>query len=380
MAYEVSVVRCDSYDESQVRAAVEESLKPLGGLGSVVKKGDKVLIKLNLLSSKRPEQAVTTHPALAKAVVKMVQELGGVPVLGDSPGGSNTGTSYKNVLKNTGIQQVADETGCPIVSFDEQTADVFSDKARTFKKLKIAKAVLDADVVIGLPKMKTHALTYYTGAVKLLYGYVPGVTKTEYHLHTGRDVSVFAEMLLDIHDTRPPELYIMDGVIGMEGRGPSGGDPRKIGLIMASKSATAMDFVATTVLGMDPLTVPTVKRAFERGSGPGKLAEITVHGENVASVTLKDFKKADTMDMSRMPPAVMGIMSRIGGSRPKIDKNKCKKCGVCAKDCPPKAMSFIKGSAPKIDYNKCIRCYCCQELCPQNAVSIRTPVLRRLIK
>jgi uncharacterized protein (DUF362 family)/Pyruvate/2-oxoacid:ferredoxin oxidoreductase delta subunit len=380
MAYEVSLVKCDSYDESRVMAAVEESLKPLGGLSSVVKKGDRVLIKLNLLASKRPEQAVTTHPALAKAVVELVQELGGVPVLGDSPGGSNTGTSYKSLLKNTGIQQVADETGCPIVSFDEQTADIFSDKARTFKKLKIAKAVLDADVVIGLPKMKTHALTYYTGAVKLLYGYVPGVTKTEYHLHTGRDVNVFAEMLLDIHDTRPPELYIMDGVIGMEGRGPSGGDPRKIGLIMASKSATAMDFVATAVLGMDPLAVPTVKRAFERGSGPGKLAEVTVYGENVASVTMKDFRKADTMDMSRMPPAVMGIMSRIGGTRPKIDKGKCKKCGVCARDCPPKAMSFIKGSVPKIDYDKCIRCYCCQELCPQNAVSIRTPVLRRLIK
>jgi uncharacterized protein (DUF362 family) len=159
MAYEVSVVKCDSYDESLVGAAVGESLKPLGGLNSVVKKGDRGLIKLNLLSSKRPEQAVTTHPALAKAVVMMVQELGGVPVLGDSPGGSNTGTSNKNLLKNTGIQQVADETGRAVVSFDEQTADIFSDKARTFQKLKIAKAVLDADVIIGLPKMKTHSLT-----------------------------------------------------------------------------------------------------------------------------------------------------------------------------------------------------------------------------
>jgi len=95
---------------------------------------------------------------------------------------------------------------------------------------------------------------------------------------------------------------------------------------------------------------------------------------------MKDFRKADTMNMSRMPPAVMGIISRIGGTRPKIDKGKCKKCGVCARDCPTKAMSFVKGAVPKIDYNKCIRCYCCQELCPQNAVSICTPLLRRMIK
>jgi uncharacterized protein (DUF362 family)/Pyruvate/2-oxoacid:ferredoxin oxidoreductase delta subunit len=348
-------------------------------LGSVVKKGDRVLIKLNLLSARTPEQAVTTHPALAKAVVKMVQELGGIPVLGDSPGGSNTGNSYKTLLKNTGMQAVADDTGCEIVSFEE-SVNVSPEKARTFKKLKIAKAVLDADVVIGLPKLKTHTLTYYTGAVKLLYGYVPGVTKTEYHLHTGRDVSLFAEMLLDIYEARPPNLYIMDAVVGMEGRGPSGGSPRQIGLVMASKSATAMDFIATSVIGFDPISVPTVKLAAGRGTGPQKPEEITVFGESVASVAIKDFKKADTMDMSRMPPAVMGLISRIGGTRPQIDRKLCKKCGVCVQDCPPKAMTFVRGSPPKIDYNKCIRCYCCQELCPQNAVSVRTPLLRRLIK
>ncbi|OPY27941.1 MAG: F(420)H(2) dehydrogenase subunit I [Methanocella sp. PtaU1.Bin125] len=379
MAYEVSIIRCGTYDDDRLRAAVEASLKPLGGLSSVVKKGDRVLIKLNLLNAKRPEQAVTTHPAVAKAIVRMVQDTGGVPVLGDSPGGSSTGTSYKNLLKTTGIQAVADETGCEIASFDE-AAEVTPERARTYKKLKIARAVTDADVVIGLPKLKTHSLTYYTGAVKLLYGYIPGVTKTEYHLHTGRDVSLFAEMLLDIYEARPPDLYVMDAVVGMEGNGPSGGTPRDIGLIMASRSATAMDFVATAVVGMDPLAVPTVKRAFERGTGPGSLDDIMVHGESVAAVLVKDFKKARTMSMSRVPPALMGVMTRLGGSRPQIDKSKCVKCGVCAKDCPPKAIAFVKGSVPKIDYGKCIRCYCCQELCPQNAVSVRTPLLRRLIK
>jgi ferredoxin len=177
-----------------------------------------------------------------------------------------------------------------------------------------------------------------------------------------------------------PPAAAVTGQVRRQESGPSGGNPRQIGMIMASKSATAMDFVATSVIGFYRMTVPAVKRAHERGPGPGKLDEIKLFGESLASVTLKDFKKAETMDMSRMPSAFTGLASRIGGSRPRIDRNKCRKCGVCAEDCPPKAMTFVRGSVPKIDYNKCIRCYCCQELCPQNAVSVSTPLLRRLIK
>lgn len=379
MAYEVSIARCGTYDENMVRAAVEESLRPLGGLGSVVKKGDRVLVKLNLLAAKRPEQAVTTHPVLARVVVKMLQELGAVPAIGDSPGGRTT-ASYGAVLETTGMQAVAADTGCAIARFNDETVEISSDKARTYKRLKFARAVLDADVIIGLPRLKTHQLTYYTGAVKLQYGYITGRTKTEYHFHTGRDVSLFAEMLMDIHDTRPADLYIMDAIVGMEGNGPSGGTPRDIGLVMSSKSATALDFVATSVVGMDPLAVSTVKKALERGSGPGKLDDIRIHGESIASVAVKDFKMPDTMELSHMPGAVKKILTSIGGTRPQIDRMKCRKCGVCVRDCPAHAMTMTRGAIPGINYGQCIRCYCCQELCPENAVYVRTPFVRRIIK
>ncbi|HEY3421880.1 MAG TPA: DUF362 domain-containing protein, partial [Methanocellaceae archaeon] len=187
MTFEVSIIKCDSYDENTVAKAVKASLEPLGGLGSVVKKGDRVLIKLNLLAAWEPDKAVTTHPSVAKAVVRMVQELGATPVLGDSPGSSNTLHSFKTLIEKTGIKSVADETGCEIVNFDELKVDVFPDHAKIFKKFTICKAVMDADVVIGLPKLKTHQLTFFTGAVKLLYGYIPGKQKTEYHLHTSND-------------------------------------------------------------------------------------------------------------------------------------------------------------------------------------------------
>jgi len=204
MPYKVSIHRCDSYDDPSVSKAVEASLVPLGGLESAVKETDRVLIKLNLLSAKPPEAAVTTHPAIVKATIKLVQELGATPVIGDSPGGGSTRASYKKLLEKTGIKQVVEDTGCEWVRFDEATLEVASDTAKTFKKLTLAKAVTEADVIIGLPKLKTHNLMYYTGAVKLLYGYIPGMFKTEFHLHTARDLNLFADLLLDLHETYPP--------------------------------------------------------------------------------------------------------------------------------------------------------------------------------
>ncbi|HMK47707.1 MAG TPA: DUF362 domain-containing protein [Methanocella sp.] len=379
MNYEVSVVRCEEYDDEKVRAAIEECLKPLGGMQSVVKNGSRVLVKPNLLSAKKPEEATTTHPSVVKAVVRLVQEQGGVPVIGDSPGGRNTSSAVKSLMKTTGMQAVADETGCEIVSFEEPVVDVTSDAARIYKKFTIAKAVKDADVVIGLPKLKTHQLTYYTGAVKLLYGYIPGIMKSENHLHTGKDPKLFAELLLDLHEMRRPDLTIMDAVVGMEGRGPSAGNPKQIGLVMASKSCTALDFVATSAVGMEPLTIPTVAGASERGVGPKNMGEIELFGPDLASVMVRDFKKAETMDMSRVPAVVLNLATSMIASKPKIDPQKCKKCGVCARDCPPRAMTFVKGRVPAIDYKVCIRCYCCQELCPENAVRVHLPVARKAL-
>ena len=380
MAYEVSIIKCDSYDDEKVRNAVESSLAQLGGLESIIKEGDRVLIKLNLLSSKPPEAAVTTHPAVVRAVVQMGQEIGATVIVGDSPGGGSSASSYKSLLQKTGIQEVVDETGCECVRFDEATIDVSSNKAKIFKKLTLAKVITEADVVIGLPKLKTHSLTYYTGAVKLLYGYIPGMFKPEYHLHTARDVNLFAGLLLDLHEMYTPTINIMDAIVGMEGAGPSNGNPRKIGLILASKSCTAIDYVAVTIAGFDPMMVPTVKIANERGTGPNSLTEITIFGEKLEPLIMKDFKKSTTMWLSRTPSFMTNILKTIIAVKPRIDAFKCKKCGECFRDCPPHAIKFTKGSAPVIDYGKCMRCYCCQELCPEGAIDISVPLVRKILK
>jgi uncharacterized protein (DUF362 family)/NAD-dependent dihydropyrimidine dehydrogenase PreA subunit len=380
MSFQVSIEKCSSYDNQEVRKAIEACLAPLGGLESVVSGGDRVLMKLNLLSAKSPEAAVTTHPAIVKATVELVQELGAIPVLGDSPGGGSTAASYKALLEKTGIQAVIDKTGCEIVRFDEAKREVAPLKAKTFKKLTLAKAVTEADVIIGLPKLKTHTLTYYTGAVKLLYGYIPGLFKTEYHLHTANDINLFADLLLDIHETYPPALTLMDAIVGMEGAGPSNGKPRKIGLVLSSKSCTALDYIAVTIAGFDPMSVPTVRLAQERGVGPARLEDVRIYGERVQPLLIEDFEKTLTASLSRAPPFLINTLKRFIAAKPVIDVSNCKHCGECFRACPPNAIAFKKARVPDIDYSTCIRCYCCQELCPEGAITISVPLIRRLLK
>jgi len=379
MTYRVSIARCRTYDPDAVRAAVAATLEPLGGMGKFVARGERVLVKPNLLSSRPPEAAVTTHPAVAQAVVELVQRAGAEAMLGDSPGGRNTGQSYERLLRRTGMQGVAEATGCKLVSFDEAKAEMQVPQAKSFRRFTVAKAVTDADRVIVLPKLKTHQLTYYTGAVKILYGYIPGLRKAEYHLHTGTDAETFSDLLLDLHSALPPALAVMDAVVGMEGQGPSNGTPREIGLVLASESCPALDYVACSVVGFDPASIPTVRKAGERGIGPRHPGEVEVLGERIGDVRVTDFEKPGTMRIARLPPVVLHAAQHLLAARPEISPGRCISCGKCAEGCPPGAIRWAKGQVPSVRYRHCIRCYCCQELCPQGAVEVVYPWIRRVM-
>jgi uncharacterized protein (DUF362 family)/Pyruvate/2-oxoacid:ferredoxin oxidoreductase delta subunit len=370
MAPSVSLVKCSSYDEGAVDASVSRALDLAGGIGKYVKKGDKALLKINLLSASAPEDAITTHPSVVKAVVKQVQSVGGIPVIGDSPGGPFNRKTLEHAYEKSGMTAVAEETGA-VLNYDTASKTVSNPEGRLVKKLDIISLLDDVDVVITMPKLKTHLFTRFTGSTKILFGVIPGLTKPAYHLKFP-DVGLFSDMLLDILVYVKPSLSIMDGVIGLEGDGPGAqGDAKKAGIILASQDSVALDAVATTLIGMDPLSVPILKRAADRIMWTGNVKDITVLGERI-----------DDMKVSfRQPSGNHGMMNTVMSSSilrriflkaavpyPVADK-KCVRCGICKQNCPAGAITITDKA--RMDYSKCIRCYCCHELCPHKAIRLK---------
>ncbi len=262
MTSSVSVVKCQNYDEARVLSALRQGIDLIGGIQTFVKKGNRVLLKPNLLFGKNPEKAVTTHPSIVRGMIQIVREAGGVPSIGDSPSvGSLTWTAEK-----AGIKAVADEVKCPLVEFNRPVLPP-KGGGNTFKQLEVDQAVLEADVIINLPKFKTHSLTLLTLGVKNLFGCIPGPKKPLWHLKAGKDQETFAKILVDIYEVIRPSLTLLDGIVGMEGNGPNSGRPIPIGLILASGDSLSLDQIVCDLLGISRESLLTNRVAFEQGMG-----------------------------------------------------------------------------------------------------------------
>jgi uncharacterized protein (DUF362 family)/Pyruvate/2-oxoacid:ferredoxin oxidoreductase delta subunit len=372
MKYTVTSTRCDEYEVGKCRTAISKLIDDLGGIEKFVSPGDKILLKLNLLAGHKPELAATTNPVIVKAVVKIVQAAGGIAYLGDSPGGMVTESAYQQILETTGIAEAAQETGANIVFFDGGQQNYTSKSARKFKQFPVVQAAFDFDKVIALPKLKTHQFTGLTCGVKLLYGYLPGITKAENHLHAGKNIDTFSELLLDIYESFPPMLTIADAIVAMQRNGPAHGEPVSINILFASTSAAAIDWAACRITGMPPDKIATVRLAGQREIGPKCDEDVEWIGMSPNELHYKQFKPADAMSTTAFPAWFMSLSGYLFTPRPQITA-KCKSCGICFKHCPPHAMAMTPGKPPVIDYTKCIRCYCCQELCPHDAVKVLPP-------
>jgi len=378
MKSKVAIVRCNSYDNHLVRQAVTNGIEWLGGTEKFVVKGEKVVLKVNLLVGDPPEKCVTTHPSVFKAVAETFMNAGAHILYGDSPGFG----SPLAVAKKSGLAGIADELKVNLANFTEGR-EIFYDKGRQNKKFTIAKGVLDADGIISLPKMKTHGLERFTGCIKNQFGCIVGFQKGEFHVKLP-DAKEFARMLVDLNNFINPRLYIMDGIIAMEGNGPRGGNPRPMHVLLFSTDPVALDATACRMIDLNPLFVPVIPYGYESGAGTYHPDEIEILGDDPKVFFTPDFKVDKSPVRAYRKNAFLPIINNNLVAKPVILAKKCTCCGTCVTNCPveSKAVNWNNGDKtipPVYNYNKCIRCYCCQELCPEQAIVLQYPVFRRIV-
>lgn len=373
----VAIKRCQSYNQDQLDAAVSQCVELLGGIDRFVRKNDKVLLKPNLVLGHPPAKAVTTQPEIVASVVKLVRRAGGVPVVGDSPGGVNSPKRFNKILDVTGVGKICEELQVPVVLFDEESIELAILEGKLYKKMRVAKELKEADVVISLPRLKAHPLMTITGSVKVLFGFVLGPDKAWCHLKVP-ERDDFADMLLDLYLGIKPALSIMDAVVAMEGNGPSAGEPRNLGVVLASCDSIALDVVASKIIGLNPLRVDTNRRAVERRLIPKETEEIEILGESLASISVDNFKLPVAGRGIKVPQFLKDYVKDIVIAKPTLtQKSRCVGCGICRDNCPAKAIVLREGY-PSFNYDKCIRCYCCSELCPEQALGLSLHPLARM--
>ncbi|MBD1935824.1 DUF362 domain-containing protein [Microcoleus sp. FACHB-68] len=278
----VSLIRAGSYERQILRESLETLLEPLGGMAAIVKPGDRVLLKPNLLTGSRPTKECVTRPEIVYCVAKMVREVGGKPFMGDGPAfGSARGVAVAN-----GYQPILEELNLPVVEFHGKRYETVS---KEFNHLLLSKETMEADVVINLPKVKSHVQLTMTMGVKNLFGCVPGKMKAWWHMEAGKDASRFGQMLVETARAVNPNLTILDGIIGHEGNGPSGGEPRNLGILGASQDVFALDRALLEILDVEPSIVPTVAASMRLGLCP-ELADIHFPLQQPADLQISDWK------------------------------------------------------------------------------------------
>ena len=388
MDYKVYIVRCPDYGQAENK--MSELFSMMGGITKFAAPKERIVLKVNLLRRAKPDEAVSTHPAVVTAVARIAKEEGAIPIIVDSPGG---GYKYDRrtldaLYSTCEMFKVAEEAGIE-VNFDTTYRSVSYPQGKLIKRFEVITPVLDAAGVFNLCKLKTHSFMVFTGAVKNNFGVSPGLHKPGYHakLH---DKERFVDMLLDLAGCVAPRISIMDAIEGMEGEGPGAGTPRQIGLLLGSRNQLALDVVASEIIGLHRERNPILLAAEKRHLSPTHLEEVQIIGADISELRIPDYKFPATLydgvgigDATWLQKLATMIFKNDMSPRPWIVKDKCIACGICRDSCPMKAISVLekKGEYAHIDYKHCIRCYCCHELCAEKAIELRKSFLyQKLMK
>jgi uncharacterized protein (DUF362 family)/Pyruvate/2-oxoacid:ferredoxin oxidoreductase delta subunit len=372
----VSIVKADDYDYPMVYAGVEKCLELLGGLGAMVKPESRIFVKINHLSPPSPpERGIVTHPIFVQAVLEVLKCITANITVGDD---IDSGTV--DGFQVSGIRQVCQKAGVRLVNLKEGGFVETRCSGLRLDTVYLSKIVLDADVIINLPKLKTHSLTLFTGGIKNMYGCIPKGHRTRFHYEYTRSED-FCQVLTDIFSAIRPHLTIMDGIVAMEGEGPGSGSPRRLGIILASRDTVALDAVATRVIGLEPMSVLTTRYSHERGLGNGDLENIKVVGEKIEDIAVPDFELPDSRErelIRNVPNFLSRFLLDQMSVRPKVVKRLCTGCLECEQVCPATAVSEV-GEKARIDESICIRCMCCHEVCRLDAIIPRRPIVGQLL-
>ena len=383
---ETQVYAASCPDYGQAEGAIRALVEQMGGMGRFVRPGERIVLKANLLRAAPPESAICTHPAVVEAVAKLVKEAGGTPVICDSPGGAlHKEAVLRSLYEKTGMAAAAAAAGAEL-SMDSSTRTVSLPEGKVLRQAEIITPVAEADGVIDLCKMKTHVLMSMTGAVKNLFGVIPGLSKVGYHA-THPDHETFADVLLDLTGYVKPRLSLMDGILAMEGDGPgSSGIPRQAGLLLAAANPLALDTAAGAIMNLPRQDNPVLLAAERRGLTPCRMEDVELIGGTVEELRMADYKfpastKSNLMDfLGPLARPAERLCKKALSQTPRIDGAKCVGCGICAKSCPGQAIAMTApGKKARISQKACIHCYCCHELCPQRAVELHQSWLGRLL-
>jgi uncharacterized protein (DUF362 family)/Pyruvate/2-oxoacid:ferredoxin oxidoreductase delta subunit len=364
----VALLNCFEYDPEDVLRRIEYLYTAADGPDP---QGKKVLVKPNITSDSGPDRPITTHPVVVEAVIKYLQARGATVLVGDSP----TIDTYKFTGKNSGIRQAVENCGAEWVRFNRSSVT----RKVGHSTVKITSVIDDVDLIISLPKLKTHELMMFTGAMKNIFGFVPGFNKAFQHARYP-DKSQMAEFFVDLEEAIKPHFHIMDGIVAMEGPGPGSGYPRKANVLLASVNPLALDIIACKIIGYDPEKIPINRIALNRGLLLKSIDDITISGVEPESITIHDFKrilsgKASGIVFNYLQGKIPFL--RRFDRRPVFRSSLCINCAKCITICPFKALSFDTESKNTVllDDPKCIRCFCCQEVCMERAIEIKRKVL-----
>ncbi|MBE6712243.1 MAG: DUF362 domain-containing protein [Ruminococcaceae bacterium] len=371
----VSFYFAKDYDPLLLKEIVEKIIADHGGYQRLFAKGKKVVIKPNLVMKKKPEGGATTHPALLEAVLLCLLPHTRDITVAECSGGLNTEALMKGVYRETGIEEVCQKHGIPI-HYQMNAAEVFPPEPISCRKLEVLDIFTTADVFINLAKMKTHSLTTVTGAAKNLYGVIPGLRKVEHHANNPK-VDDFAKLICDINKALPPTLSIVDGILGMEKDGPTGGAPKWAYGLLGGVNPYAIDEAMCRFMGIDSKLSPIQECAKKHGLFDG---EYNLTGDSMEDHLPTPFILPDSQKPNLLRDFLgmyNGKLSRFLAPKPKIKKSLCIGCGECARLCPKKTITVKNGKA-KIHHKNCIRCWCCQEMCPKKAVLTHSNPIMKL--